>query len=77
MFRKLHDKKQFKSCKNFQKWWDATITKPERLRCFGPELQETSANAQKTVPMTHEKDRQETKKIDLSRADAEPDLRVL
>lgn len=76
MFGKLHNKKQFKSCKNFQKRWDATITKDGRLRCFGPELQETWANAQKTVPVAHGKDRQVTKKTDLSRADAEPDLRL-
>ena len=76
MFGKLHNKKQFKSCKNFQKRWDATTTKDGRLRCFGPELQETWANAQKTVPVAHGKDRQETKKTDLSRADAEPDLRL-
>ena len=76
MFGKLRNKKQFKSCKNFQKRWDATTTKDGRLRCFGPELQETWANAQKTVPVAHGKDRQETKKTDLSRADAEPDLRL-
>lgn len=40
--RKLHDKKQFKSCKIFWKWWNETILKYKRMgySSFGPELQE-------------------------------------